>query len=411
MAESGRLADVQILRGVAVTMVLAYHLSFSTTIVREVAPSLSDPFYIGVQLFFIISGFVVTRSLLRGSVRPDVFVIRRAFRLFPPLVAALSLSALTLGIFHLFTSQKWTLDLFTVSAREFASQAAYILTGTFINYVAHPAYVNSAMWTLSVEFQFYLLVTALLAAGFVARVRKGTVTTGLLIVAATVLTASVGARILLQFGYHVPYVGYAVGFFFDFMAAGVLLAFVPDEKFLYLRRFGRGLPVVLTIVPIIMVTFCRSTLQTITGPDTLYGLGFLAVEACYVLLVACAIGGVLSASGRGRFYRLFHAMGERSYTIYIIQFACLALGWLVIASVDVSIASSPWAYAVVQPVVTLLVLVPVTEIIYRSIEMPLNRYGHRVASRITAFGRPAPARNTESAPGTPRPQAAVSQRQ
>lgn len=402
MANS-RLDDVQILRGVAVTLVLAVHLSFSATIIGAIAPSLSDPFYIGVQLFFIISGFVVTRSLLRGSVRPDAFLIRRAFRLFPPLVAALTLSAVTMGIFHLATAQKWALGLFTVSASAFAVQAAHILTGTFTDYFGKVAYVNGAMWTLTVEFQFYLVVTVLLGIGALVRARRETVMTALRVVSAAVLLASIGARLLIQFGYYVPYLWYVVRLSFDFMAAGVLLSFVPDKSFTHLRRFRRALPAALVIVPIVIVAFCRSPFVDVVGPNTLAGVGFLAVQACYVMLVACGVGGVLSAKGRGWLYRLFYAIGERSYTIYVIQFACMALAWLVIDSVDVSIASSPWAYAVVQPVIVLLILIPITEVIYRLVEMPLNRYGHRLASRVTASGNPAPARAAAGAPGVPRP--------
>lgn len=411
MATPGRLDDVQILRGIAVTLVLAVHLSFSATIIGAVAPSLSDPFYIGVQLFFIISGFVVTRSLLRGSIRPDTFLIRRAFRLFPPLVAALTLSALTMGIFHLATAQKWPLGFFTVSAPEFTFEAAHILTGTFINYVTRSAYENGAMWTLSVEFQFYFVVALLLSVGALARMRREAVVTTLRTIAAAVLLMSIGARILIQFGYYAPYLQYVVRFSFDFMAAGVLLSFVPDEKFIQLRRFGPALPAALIIAPVIVVAFCRSPLQAATGPDFLDGVGFLAVQAFYVLLVACAIGGVLSAKRRGRLYRLFYAIGERSYTIYVIQFACIALAWLGIVSVDASITSNAWSYAVVQPIATFVILVPVTEVIYRLVEMPLNRYGHRLASRVIQPELPAVERLTESASTIARRQTAASQRQ
>ncbi|MGA0369805.1 MAG: acyltransferase family protein [Kiritimatiellia bacterium] len=93
---SPRIPDVEVLRGIAVLLVLLQHLNGDLFI--NTASHLHSPFHywsgwVGVDLFFAISGFVIARSLIpqlqvskdRSSRRRIVlsFWIRRAWRLFP----------------------------------------------------------------------------------------------------------------------------------------------------------------------------------------------------------------------------------------------------------------------------------------------------------------------------------------
>lgn len=394
---SSKLSDIQVLRGIAITLVLTCHLSFSATILGALDPKLADPFYVGVELFFVISGFVVTRSLLRGSVDPGQFLIRRAFRLFPPLVAALALSAAVIVIFRVVAPGKWALGFFTVSDLEFLRQSAAILSGTFINYIhaIHaPAYVNAAMWSLSVEFQFYAVVAGVLAIGTVFKADKRHVKAVLFALAVFVLCCSVADRMLLDFGHGISSWHYVVESKFDFMAAGVILAFLDERG--YLRRFLRLRPrsvIGLLCIPPVVLAFCRSPLTAPVGAaDHLSGAGFLIAQACYALVVASAVVDTMAPGAGARLYRLFFLIGERSYTIYVMQFACMALAWLLIVEIKLAVAEARWAFAVVQPIVTFLLLVPITEIIYRGVEMPLNRLGHRLAERYAGRNELAAAR-------------------
>src|SRR3989344_871741 len=78
-------------RGIAILMVIAHHLFYfhfevTNTIVRLFAER-SGPW--GVKLFFIISGYIITRLMLeeesrRGSLSLYAFYVRRIFRILPP---------------------------------------------------------------------------------------------------------------------------------------------------------------------------------------------------------------------------------------------------------------------------------------------------------------------------------------
>ncbi len=161
---SDKLQGIQALRGLAVGMVLAQHLSLTATIFAWLPIKLAMPFYTGVDLFFVISGYVVTLSLFRdSSVRPIRFLTRRAFRLWPAMLVFVLFSGAVYGLISLLPHSAWS-DAQFLGARSFFMDAVGTLTGTLIN--VHPSgtlYYFAAMWSLSVEFQFYFALAAIAA--------------------------------------------------------------------------------------------------------------------------------------------------------------------------------------------------------------------------------------------------------
>ncbi|WP_396453407.1 acyltransferase family protein [Leucobacter aridicollis] len=157
--------DIQALRAAAVTLVVANHLW----------PTRLTGGYVGVDVFFVISGFLITAHLLGELRRTDrvslpKFYARRARRLLP---AALLVGVVTLGATLLWMpSETWTRI-----AREVFASAAYVenwaLTASAVNYSDRGQAATPAQhyWSLSVEEQFYLLwpLTLLLLGWLLAR--------------------------------------------------------------------------------------------------------------------------------------------------------------------------------------------------------------------------------------------------
>jgi len=76
-----RSDEIQVLRGIAILLVLIVHWSLGTQIFQWIG--LINPGWIGVELFFVISGFVVIRSFERSDFDLGRFVAARTFRLYP----------------------------------------------------------------------------------------------------------------------------------------------------------------------------------------------------------------------------------------------------------------------------------------------------------------------------------------
>jgi peptidoglycan/LPS O-acetylase OafA/YrhL len=171
-----RIAFANTLRGLAALSVVFYHYFFvfwsgrSTVAALTTLPEL--PFDIpgvssltrwfhpsmifncgayGVALFFLISGFVIPLSLLKSS--GPGFCVNRIFRVWPTYVAGFSMTLLAVAI----------------GGAYFASPWQFTATEVFIHYIpglrdlAWSRSIDGIVWTLEVEFKFYLVCALTIA--------------------------------------------------------------------------------------------------------------------------------------------------------------------------------------------------------------------------------------------------------
>lgn len=139
--------DIQFLRGVAVLLVVAFHAAV------DFAPH----GFLGVDVFFVVSGFLVTGIVLReleaGSFTFTGFYLRRARRLLP---AAFSTFAATTALsFVLLTRDQWALYLDQLAGA--LTFTANIVLWMQADYFAPAAEFKPLLhiWSLSLEEQFY----------------------------------------------------------------------------------------------------------------------------------------------------------------------------------------------------------------------------------------------------------------
>lgn len=152
-----RRNDIQGLRALAVVAVVAYHAKLPI-----------GGGFIGVDIFFVISGFVITAMLLReqsrsaGKISFSNFYKRRFLRLTPALSAVVIFSVI-IAVFVLppFGPQQ-NAGLTGIGAMFMVANGVISLTSG--SYFAPPAEVNPLLhtWSLSVEEQFYIVFPALL---------------------------------------------------------------------------------------------------------------------------------------------------------------------------------------------------------------------------------------------------------
>ena len=139
------MKQLDTVRAVAVGMVIVSHWAPRTT-------TFWFSGYVGVQLFFVISGFLITGILLDARRKADKFgiprsaalksfYVRRFLRIFPLFYATLAI-ALLLGFPTVRASIGWLVL--------YLSNALFAIRGRWIGEIAH-------FWSLSVEEQFYLV--------------------------------------------------------------------------------------------------------------------------------------------------------------------------------------------------------------------------------------------------------------
>ena len=111
--------------------------------------------YLGVEIFFVISGFVIPWSLYRSSYslrQYPRFLVKRNIRLYPPYVASIAISILATNLV--------LAPLFHISKISFSARDLLLHLG-YLNDMAHVPWVNVVYWTLAIELQWYLLIGVL----------------------------------------------------------------------------------------------------------------------------------------------------------------------------------------------------------------------------------------------------------
>jgi peptidoglycan/LPS O-acetylase OafA/YrhL len=305
MGSSGRLPSLDGLRAVSICMVVIGHCSKTIT-------GLSDGAYmflgfvgagrLGVSIFFVISGFLITTLLVREqlsthTIRLKDFYIRRAFRIFPGFYAywLVAFVLALLGYIHL-------------SRSDLISAAIYIW-----NYVPRnvDTWFLGHTWSLSVEEQFYLLWPLIL--NFYGPKR------GKWAALAVVVTAPfirLGSYFLLPPTR--PRIGMMLHTRADSLMIGALLALMcfNEDHLRILKRLARS-----WLIPVISLCFLvTDTLLTIhfKGGYLLF-IGYSLQNLMIVLLVAHVVFYDKTILGRMLNHPVLVHVGLISYSLYIWQ--------------------------------------------------------------------------------------------
>lgn len=136
--------DIETLRGFAVLSVLLFHAGFD----------LFQGGFLGVDIFFVISGYLITKTLIDEQLKNNninyiSFFIRRARRIFPALIFTLFLSTLLAIIFFstsLLSQYGNSLIFASLSASNiyFYTQSGYFDASSYVKPLLHT-------WSLGVE--------------------------------------------------------------------------------------------------------------------------------------------------------------------------------------------------------------------------------------------------------------------
>ena len=374
VVETFRLRGLDGLRAIAVSTVILFHL----------VPGLLPGGYLGVDVFFVISGFLITTLLLRerastGRIVLPAFWARRARRLLPALalvVVASCSAALLIGG-----------DVLVGIGRQVLGAATF--SYNWLGITGNASYFDSTtpelfrnLWSLAVEEQFYL-VWPLVIAALVLLKKRGwrlAIVAALAIGSITAMVALALAGVdptRLYYGTDTHSFGLAIG------AALAILALDWSPRPLEWHRVTlRVLPAVGAAAVVGLLA-----LSWLLAEDSFWvfrgGLVLVAV------LTALAIAGAVmpgSPLGRALDVLPLRVIGERSYGLYLWHWPAFVL---VTAAAP---ALGPWA----KGGIALAITVVAASLSYRFVEQPIRRRGfravlaavpqHRVRSAIATVG-------------------------
>ena len=344
------------LRAVAVIAVMLYHLGFSWI----------PGGFLGVDLFFVISGYVITRLLLdsiqrSGGLDLRAFYKARIRRLFPPLVFMIFMTVIYIGI--------WAPE----TMRRFVSDSPFALLGgmnwwlvfrhtDYFDTISRPPLLQHT-WSLGVEAQFYLIWPLILllvlrqfgkakipgAALFIAAISG----IALLLVSFEVDAANASQVSHVYFGTDTHSIGL-------FLGAALAVSWVPQNLQEQVNR--RAQDFIDGIGVFGFVGLLGTFLLVNENDPTLYKLAFplAGLFGCAILTSivhpASRFAPVLSS-------KVAVWIGERSYAIYLWHWVVFQL-----TRPAVDLEGSTWALYTLR----ILVVFALADISLRLVELPVR---------------------------------------
>lgn len=163
-------SDIQALRAIAVVLVVLDHL-----VVLQHLPGSPEGGFIGVDVFFVISGFLITQHLVSEEIGKHRisfrdFYIRRARRILPMAILVILVTiAASFAVFWPQRAANFSID--GLWSALFVSNVAFALRG--VDYFAQEqTSIFQHYWSLSVEEQFYLAWPLVIALGGYVALRR-----------------------------------------------------------------------------------------------------------------------------------------------------------------------------------------------------------------------------------------------
>lgn len=351
--------DIQVMRAVAVLAVIISHFW----------PSLLPGGFAGVDVFFVISGFLITSLLIReveqtGAVRLSTFWVRRIRRIMPATITVIATTTVVVHIIGLPTQLKIVTNHAIAST---FSAINFVLAWESTDYNARTNATSPLqhLWSLAVEEQFYVVWPVLIAALAALTIATGRNFRSIALVSSILIIAfslSVAALSTFQ----------GTGSYFEpfsrawELSAGAFVAITGNRLPRLNAKVVSGSRFVLW--SLLVVAMGIGGLDNFTP-----GLGvFPAVALAAALIALPPKIARQSVPIRRGFLHTFTWIGDRSFSLYLWHWPALILAPYLVNRNQTTI----------DALVVLILILGISDLTYRFVENPVR------FSRLAMWSRP-----------------------
>ena len=345
------------LRAIAVMAVIFYHLGFDWI----------PGGFLGVDLFFVISGYVITRLLLdsierSGGLDLRAFYLARLRRLLPALIFMLVTTAIAVGIWAPDTIKRFLID----TPFALTGSMNWWLVGRHLDYfeaIGRPSLLQHT-WSLAVEAQFYLVwpLILLLILKFFGKKRISIVSLAiaaisgitLMLVSFSLDASSAQSVSHVYFGTDTHSIGL-------FLGAALAVSWIPQN---FKSEVSRKAQDFIDGIGVFGFLGILSTFLLIdeTNP-ALYKIAF-PLAGFFAAAIITSIVHPASRFAPILQNRVLLWIGERSYAIYLWH-------WVIfqVTRPEVDLAGATWAMTLLR----ILIVFALADISLRFVELPVRR--------------------------------------
>ncbi len=344
-SEPAHIPALDGVRGIAIIMVLLFHFllsgivaqgHISTFWIDRTVTRIVGTGWSGVDLFFVLSGFLITRILLRargGGSYFRSFYARRVLRIFPVYYGLLFFLIVILPLLPGFRGDA---GLATLRDHQLAYWTYLVNVRTSLRpFINLGPYSNGHLWSLAVEEQFYLVWPAVvLVLG-----RRGLgVFCVVCIIAAPVIRYGLLHGAVPQL--HNGFAAYTLmPARMDALAFGGLIAVAAGEPGLLRRASRWAMPAGAASALFLAILYLsRGGIPVFDEPVQVYGYSALALT--FAAFLTMAVGGPLGLLQTVCGHRVLTFFGRYSYGLYVLHFQIMQ--WLSHLVRDHSVLHTVW---------------------------------------------------------------------
>lgn len=342
------------IRALAVIGVICYHL----------LPTSMQGGFLGVPIFFVVSGYLITDLLLQewnqnNDISIKGFYQRRIHRLYPALVAMIFTTTAYITLFQR--------SLLTHIRAVITTNLTYVYN--WYEIMHHQSYFDkfgtpspfTHLWSLSIEGQFYFIwpIVLLLALKLVKDKKK---------IGLGVLVAAAFSALLMAGLYHPgndpSRVYYGTDTRMFSILLGAALAFIWPSVRLK-KNLEKSHRITLDVVGVSALFLILVMFMTMSGEDPFVYRGGMLLFSIISIFFVATVAHPGADLNRLMTNKLFTWIGKRSYGIYIYQYPVMVF----YESAVKNVGDHPWINAIIEITIILLI----SEFSYRFIEYPLRR--------------------------------------
>ena len=292
-----RSIGIDILKAISLISVIIYHFyEYKGT-------------YIGVILFFVISGYLITEVLYERDDSYFSFIKRRYNKIFPPLIAVLTFSYLAFYYFYNYISEKLIYN--SVSSLFGLSNIYQICTGMSYFERSGDLFPLLHTWSLSIEIQFYILFPFLIYLFKKFKLDKK------IIIAIIISLALISAGLMfykeyMNYDISAIYYGTDTRIFSIFMGSAFYFLFKDRDLENEKQKLNNISYICLAVIVVIILSVDYSS------KSNYYGFLFLISILGSFMTVTSLKTGFLDFENRVA--NTLAKLGERSYVYYLWQY-------------------------------------------------------------------------------------------
>ncbi len=367
--------EIEYLRAVAIGMTLLSHLPVLLPFYQSQLALVFGAYmpWTGVDLFFCISGYVVTKSYFeyfdrhreRGAfgIAAQSFWLRRIYRLLPTAWLWILIPLL----FSIFFNQSQIFGSWFENLRAFAAVATF--SGNLANQYGTILGPNSVYWSLALEEQFYFIFPLFL----------------LLVTSQRWRLLVLLVLVVLQFGldrnpFGTPTSALLSSFRLDAMMWGVILGLIGRSKLLHQYEpvfLGQSIWWRMGLTLFLFYMLGAISAQLIAMP---IAVGLIALVSLMLVWIASYQKGYLFCPPG--LSKILEWLGSRSYALYVIHVCAYHFSqelWHRYATAQGVALDQSFTLELILTALVFMVLS--SEINYRFVEQPLRRKGAEIANR------------------------------